>query len=116
MGVEVPQQNNVVLRRGTIQHPRQVRQEGRVLHTTARPVGQNDSQRPVPNSKAQGCDPVIHWGKPQHEMAQLGGNKQTHPSPPSLPVGHFRVEESPVPLKEMGSRANTVRRGEPDYF
>ncbi|MED6284391.1 hypothetical protein CHARACLAT_018808 [Characodon lateralis] len=43
----------------------------------------------------------IHWGKPQHKMAELGGNKQTHPSPPPLPLGHSRVEESPAPLKEM---------------
>ncbi|MEQ2296638.1 hypothetical protein AMECASPLE_026681, partial [Ameca splendens] len=52
---------------------------------------------PVPNPKAQGCYPLIHWGKPQHETAELGGNKQTHPSPPPLPVGHSRVEESPAP-------------------
>ncbi|KAK5606295.1 hypothetical protein CRENBAI_023885 [Crenichthys baileyi] len=34
-------------------------------------------------------------GKLQHETAELGGNKQTHTSPPPLPVGHSRVEESP---------------------
>ncbi|KAK5617531.1 Paired box protein Pax-2a, partial [Crenichthys baileyi] len=71
--------------------------------------GRNDSQRPIPNTKAQGCDPLIHWGKPQHETAELGGNKQTHTSPPPLPVGHSRVEESPAPLEEMGSRAYAVR-------
>ncbi|MED6268629.1 hypothetical protein CHARACLAT_024340 [Characodon lateralis] len=49
-------------------------------------------------------------------MPKLGGNKQTHPSPPPLPVGHSRVEESPAPLKEMDSRAHTVHGGEPDYF
>ncbi|MED6244525.1 Plexin-B2, partial [Ataeniobius toweri] len=43
-------------------------------------------------------------------------NKQTHPSPLPLPVGHSRVEESPAPLEEMGSRAHAVRGGEPDYF
>ncbi|KAK5603240.1 Calmodulin-regulated spectrin-associated protein 1-B [Crenichthys baileyi] len=78
------------------------------LRTTARPIGSNDSQRPIPNPKAQGCDLLIHWGKPQHETAELGGNKQTHPSPPPLPVGHSRVEESPAPLEEMGSRAHAV--------
>ncbi|KAK5604790.1 hypothetical protein CRENBAI_010324 [Crenichthys baileyi] len=97
-------------------HPRQDHQEGRVLRTTARPIGRNDSQRPVPNLTAQECDPLIHWGKPQHETAELGGNKQTHPSPPPLPVGHSRVEESPAPLEEMGSRAHAVRGGESDYF
>ncbi|KAK5598828.1 hypothetical protein CRENBAI_003691 [Crenichthys baileyi] len=65
----------------------------------------------IASPKAQGCDPLIHWGKPRHEMAELGGNKQTHTSPPPLPVGHSRVEESPAPLKEMGSRAHAVRGG-----
>ncbi|MEQ2247847.1 hypothetical protein ILYODFUR_013261 [Ilyodon furcidens] len=88
MGVEVPQQNNGVPRRGTIQHPRQGCQEGWVLRTTSRPVGRNDTQRPVP--KVHGCDPLIQWGKPQQETAELGGNKQTHPSSPPLPVGHSR--------------------------
>ncbi|MEQ2254889.1 Phosphatidylinositol 4-kinase type 2-alpha [Ilyodon furcidens] len=108
VGVEVPQQNNGVHGSGTIQHPRQGRQECRVLRTTTRPLGRNDSRRPVPNPKAQGCDPLIHWGKPQHETAELGGNKQTHPSSPPLPVGHSRVEESPAPLEEMGSLAHAV--------
>ncbi|MEQ2300800.1 hypothetical protein AMECASPLE_029635 [Ameca splendens] len=48
----------------------------------AHPIGM---PRPVPNPKAQGCDSLIHWGKPQHETAELGGNKQTHPSPPPTP-------------------------------
>ncbi|MEQ2230773.1 hypothetical protein ILYODFUR_032853 [Ilyodon furcidens] len=78
--LEVPQQNNGVPGRGTIQHPRQGRQEGRVLRTTARPVGRNDSQRPVPNSKAEGCDPLIHWGKPQHETAELGATSKPTPA------------------------------------
>ncbi|KAK5600793.1 hypothetical protein CRENBAI_009955 [Crenichthys baileyi] len=47
--------------------------------------------------------------KPQHETAELGGNKQTHPSPSPLPVGHSRVEESSAPLEEMGSRVHAVR-------
>ncbi|MEQ2282134.1 hypothetical protein AMECASPLE_037343 [Ameca splendens] len=76
MGVEVSRQKNTVSGRGTMQH--QGRQEGRVLRTTTRPVGQNDSQRPVPDLKAQGCDPLIHRSKPQHETAELGVNKQTH--------------------------------------
>ncbi|MEQ2314723.1 hypothetical protein AMECASPLE_015041 [Ameca splendens] len=50
----------------------------------------------VPNPKAQGCDPFYHWGKPQHETAELGGNKQTHLSSPPLPEGHSRAEESPI--------------------
>ncbi|MED6243879.1 hypothetical protein ATANTOWER_029092, partial [Ataeniobius toweri] len=62
-----------------MQHPRQGRQEGQILCITARPIGQNEGQRPVPNPKGQGCDPLFHWGKPQHETAELGGNKQTRP-------------------------------------
>ncbi|MEQ2285756.1 hypothetical protein AMECASPLE_035145 [Ameca splendens] len=76
-GIEVPQQNSGDPGRGTIQHPGQGRQEGRVLCTTACPVGRNDSQRPVPNPKMQGYDPLIHWGKPQHKTVSLpagGGN------------------------------------------
>ncbi|MED6273587.1 hypothetical protein CHARACLAT_007964 [Characodon lateralis] len=99
MGVEVPEQNNGVPGRGTIQHPRQGRQEVQVLRTTARTIGQHDSQRPVPNPKAQGCDPLINWGKPQHKTTELGGNKQTHPSPLPLPVGCSRVEESRASFK-----------------
>ncbi|KAK5608780.1 hypothetical protein CRENBAI_020273 [Crenichthys baileyi] len=83
------------------------------LRTTAQPIGRNDGQRPVPNPKAQGCNPFIHWGKPQHEMAELGGNKQTHRSLPPLPVGHSRVEESPAPLEEMGSRAHASQSKHP---
>ncbi|MEQ2226567.1 hypothetical protein ILYODFUR_028679 [Ilyodon furcidens] len=112
----VPQQNNGVPGRGTMQHPRQGRREGRVLRTTARPIGRNDSLTPVPDPKVQECDPLIHRCKPQHEMAELGGNKQTHPLPLRLSAGHSRVEESPTSLKELGSRAHAVRGGEPNYF
>ncbi|MEQ2227215.1 hypothetical protein ILYODFUR_035505 [Ilyodon furcidens] len=78
-----------------------------------RSVGRNNSQRPIASLKVQGCNPHIHWGKPRHETAGLRGNKQTHPSPLPLPMGHFRVEESPGPLEEMGSRAHAVRGDEP---
>ncbi|MED6261647.1 hypothetical protein ATANTOWER_007983 [Ataeniobius toweri] len=94
----------------------QGRHKGRVLRTTAWPVGQKDGQKPVPNPMAQGCDPLINWGKPQHETAELGGNKQTHPSSPPHPVGHSTVEESPASLEEMGCLAHAVSGGEPDYF
>ncbi|MEQ2233852.1 hypothetical protein ILYODFUR_026044 [Ilyodon furcidens] len=43
-----------------------------------------NSERPVPDLKAQGCDPLIHRGKPQHETAELGGNKQQAPARSSL--------------------------------
>ncbi|MED6284131.1 Formin-like protein 1 [Characodon lateralis] len=56
MGVEVLQQNNGVPEMGNMQHPRQGRQEGRVLCTTGRPVGRNYSQRAVPDPKVRGCN------------------------------------------------------------
>ncbi|MEQ2228406.1 hypothetical protein ILYODFUR_008454 [Ilyodon furcidens] len=99
-----------------MQHPQQGCQEGRVLRTTAQLIDQNKIQRLVPNPKAQGCNPLIHLAKPQHETAKLGGNKQTHPSSPLLPAGSCTVEDSPASLEEMGSRAHAVRGGEPDYF
>ncbi|MED6271561.1 hypothetical protein CHARACLAT_021549 [Characodon lateralis] len=55
------------------------KQEGWVLRTTARPVGRNDSQTTVPDPKGQGCGPLIHRGKPQHETSELGG-KQANPT------------------------------------
>ncbi|MEQ2285661.1 hypothetical protein AMECASPLE_034210 [Ameca splendens] len=47
VGVEVPQQNNGVPRRGIIQHPQQGRQEVQVLRTTTWPVGRNDRLSPT---------------------------------------------------------------------
>ncbi|MEQ2246007.1 hypothetical protein ILYODFUR_033873 [Ilyodon furcidens] len=67
-------------------------------------------KRTIPNPKAQGCDPLIHWGQLQHETAELGGNKQTYPSSPPLPVGHSRAEESPVthPCKTQKWSTSTI--------
>ncbi|KAI3359619.1 hypothetical protein L3Q82_014001 [Scortum barcoo] len=42
--------------RSTIKYPSQGLQEGRVLCTAVRPVGTNNSKRPIPNPKAQGSD------------------------------------------------------------
>ncbi|MEQ2249732.1 hypothetical protein ILYODFUR_032270 [Ilyodon furcidens] len=78
-------------------------------------IGRNNSQRPLPDLKVQGCDPLIHPGKSQHKMTELRCGKQTHPGLPSLPACHSRVEESPTLLKELGSRAHAVCGGEPDY-
>ncbi|MEQ2251667.1 hypothetical protein ILYODFUR_013506 [Ilyodon furcidens] len=104
MGIEIPQQNDGVPERGTVQHTHQGCQEGWVLCTTAWPVGRNNSQRPLPNPKVQRCNPLIHRDKPQHETLELGGNKHSHLSPPSLPEGHSRIEESLSSLKELGPR------------
>ncbi|MEQ2235442.1 hypothetical protein ILYODFUR_002399 [Ilyodon furcidens] len=46
----------------------------------------------------------------------MGGNNYAHPSSVHLTRGNSRVEECPTPLKETGSRARAVPRGEPDYF
>ncbi|KAK5618074.1 hypothetical protein CRENBAI_022736 [Crenichthys baileyi] len=30
--------------------------------------------------QAQGCNPLIHWGKPQHETAELGATSKPTPA------------------------------------
>ncbi|KAI3355019.1 hypothetical protein L3Q82_004565 [Scortum barcoo] len=87
-----------------------------ILCTAVRPVGTNNSKRPIPNPKAQGSDPLVHRGELQHMAAELGSYKQAHTSSPPLTLGNIRVVEGPAPLKELGSRAQAVRGGEPDYL
>ncbi|XP_040908613.1 NLR family CARD domain-containing protein 3-like [Toxotes jaculatrix] len=75
----------------------------------AHPIGGDNNVRPLPDPKAEGGDPLIHRGK--HMAPELGSYKQAHTSPPPLTMGNSRVEESPVSLKELGSRAQTVHGG-----
>ncbi|KAI3370565.1 hypothetical protein L3Q82_007082 [Scortum barcoo] len=80
-----------------------------------RPVGTNNCKRPIPNLKAQGSDPLVHRGELQHMAAELGSYKQAHTSSPLLTLGNSRVVEGPAPLKkELGSRAQAMRGGEPE--
>ncbi|KAK3528991.1 hypothetical protein QTP70_014114 [Hemibagrus guttatus] len=116
MGVEVPQQNYGVPSRSTFQHPSQGLQEGWVLHTAIRSISRNNSETPIPGLKAQGNNPLVYRGKLQHMAAELGGYKQAHPSPTPLTMRHSREEESPTSLKELGSRAQAVCGGKPDYL
>ncbi|KAK3562816.1 hypothetical protein QTP86_009973 [Hemibagrus guttatus] len=44
-------------------------------------------------------------------VGELGGFKQAHPSLPPLTMGHSRIEEDPISLKKLGSRAQTVCGG-----
>ncbi|KAK7889103.1 hypothetical protein WMY93_024663 [Mugilogobius chulae] len=76
MGVEVPQQNNEVPGGCTVQYPSQGLQQGRVLCPLVWPVGCHNSQRPVPNPKAQGRDPLVYWGELQHMAVELWGYEQ----------------------------------------
>ncbi|KAI3358687.1 hypothetical protein L3Q82_015095 [Scortum barcoo] len=69
-----------------------------------------------PTLKAQGSDPLVHRGELQHMAAELGSYKQAHTSLPPLTLGNSRVVEGPAPLKELGSRAQAMRGGEPDYL
>ncbi|KAI3352379.1 hypothetical protein L3Q82_005345 [Scortum barcoo] len=73
-------------------------------------------QETYPDPKAQGSDPLVHRGELQHMAAELGSYKQAHTSPPPLTLGNSRVVEGPAPLKELGSRAQAMRGGEPDYL
>ncbi|KAK3545825.1 hypothetical protein QTP70_015264 [Hemibagrus guttatus] len=116
MGIEVPQQNYGVPSRSTFQHPSQGLQEGWVLHTAVRPISRNNSETPIPGPKAQGNNPLVYRGKLQHMAAELGGYKQAHPSPTPLTMGHSREEEGPTSLKELGSIAQAVCGGKPDYL
>lgn len=47
-------------------------------------------------------------GKLPHIVAELEGDKQTHNSPPSLPVGNTRKIESQASPMELSSRAKAV--------
>ncbi|KAK3523144.1 hypothetical protein QTP86_020197 [Hemibagrus guttatus] len=58
----------------------------------------------------------VYRGKLQHMAAELGGYKQAHPSPMPLTMGHSREEEGPTSLKKLGSRAQAVHGGKPDYL
>ncbi|KAI3370592.1 hypothetical protein L3Q82_007162 [Scortum barcoo] len=71
--------------RSTIKYPSQGLQEGQVLCTAVRPVGTNNSKRPIPNPKAQGSDPLVHRSELQHMAAELGSYKA---SPHQLPPAH----------------------------
>ncbi|KAI3360202.1 hypothetical protein L3Q82_014508 [Scortum barcoo] len=100
--------------RSTIKYPSQGLQEGRVLCTAVRPVGTNNSKRPIPNPKAQGSDPLVHRSELQHMAAELGSYKQAHTSSPRIAhPGQLQSSggSSPAPLKELGSRAQAMRGG-----
>ncbi|MED6259628.1 hypothetical protein ATANTOWER_026723 [Ataeniobius toweri] len=88
--------------------------KGTLHYHSARRLKRQSENCPQP--EGAGMRPSHPLGKPQHKTAELGGNKQTHPSLLPLPTGPSRIKESPAHLEEMGSRAHTVREGEPDYF
>ncbi|KAI3375838.1 hypothetical protein L3Q82_004111 [Scortum barcoo] len=80
------------------------------------PYAQTTARDLCPNPKEQGSDPLVHRGELQHMAAELGSYKQAHTSSPPLTLGNSRVVEGPAPLKELGSRAQAMRGGEPDYL
>ncbi|KAK5616351.1 hypothetical protein CRENBAI_013580 [Crenichthys baileyi] len=77
-------------------------------YSTLPPGLKAETTETCPQPKGAGIRPSHPLGKPQHETAELGGNKQTQPSPPPLPVGHSRVDKSPAPLRRWVP--------EPNYF
>ncbi|KAI3370335.1 hypothetical protein L3Q82_025110, partial [Scortum barcoo] len=108
-------QNNGVPSRSTIKYPPRDSKKAGVLCTAAvRPVGTNNSKRPIPNPKAQGSD-LSFTGVNSNtwRLAELGSYKQAHTSSPPLTLGNSRVVEGPAPLKELGSRAQAMRGGPP---
>ncbi|KAI3372780.1 hypothetical protein L3Q82_023242 [Scortum barcoo] len=91
--------------------PSQGLQEGRVLCTAVRPVGTNNSKRPIPNPKAQGSDPLVHRVNSNTWRLSWGAISKPTPASPPLTLGNSRVVEGPAPLKELGSRAQAMRGG-----
>ncbi|MEQ2291859.1 hypothetical protein AMECASPLE_017190 [Ameca splendens] len=88
VGVEVPQQNNGVPRRGTMQHPRKGCQKGQVFRTTARPVGRN-SQRPVPTRRCRDATLSSTGVFPNMRRLSLGAT--------SKPTQARRLSPQPTP-------------------
>ncbi|KAI3357959.1 hypothetical protein L3Q82_002951 [Scortum barcoo] len=75
-----------------------------VLCTAVRPVGTNNSKRPIPNPKAQGSDPLVHRGELQHMAAELGSYKQAHSQPyqPPLTLGQLQSSGGSSPSQGAG--------------
>ena len=55
-------------------------------------------------------------GELKHMAAELGSYVQAQTSSPPLNAGNSRVEECPASLKELGSKAQAVLEGKPNYF
>ncbi|KAI3352790.1 hypothetical protein L3Q82_019368, partial [Scortum barcoo] len=78
--------------------------KARVLCTAVRPVGTNNSKRPIPNPKAQGSDPLVHRSELQHMAAELGSyGKQAHTSlPPPAQPGQLQSSGGSSPSQGAG--------------
>ncbi|KAI3352051.1 hypothetical protein L3Q82_020868 [Scortum barcoo] len=66
--------------RSSRSRPSRDSKKARVLCTAVRPVGTNNSKRPIPNPKAQGSDPLVHRGELQH-VAWLSWGAISKPTP-----------------------------------
>ncbi|KAI3361980.1 hypothetical protein L3Q82_012330 [Scortum barcoo] len=73
-----------------------------VLCTAVRPVGTNNSKRPIPNPKAQGSDPLVHRGELQHMAAELGSYKQAHTSLAAAHPGQLQSSGGSSPSQGAG--------------
>ncbi|KAI3376819.1 hypothetical protein L3Q82_000394 [Scortum barcoo] len=65
----------------------------------------------------QGSDPLVHQ-RVNSNTWRLSWGAISKPTPArrQLTLGNSRVVEGPAPLKELGSRAQAMRGGEPDYL
>ncbi|KAI3361283.1 hypothetical protein L3Q82_013468 [Scortum barcoo] len=95
--------------------PRDSKKAGYSVLLFGRRHKQQQETYPQPEGM-QGSDPLVHRSELQHMAAELGSYKQAHTSSPPLTLGNSRVVEGPAPLKELGSRAQAMRGGEPDYL
>ena len=95
MSVEVPGWS-------TFQYPSQGLQEGRVHNTAVCPVSRNNNERPIHDQKAQGDHPLVHRGKLQHMVAELGRYEQAHTSSPSLTCSQIWLARSSILILQTG--------------
>ncbi|KAI3370886.1 hypothetical protein L3Q82_007393 [Scortum barcoo] len=82
--------------------PRDSKKAGYSVLLFTRPVGTNNSKRPIPNPKAQGSDPLVHRGELQHMAAELGSYKQAHTSLPPLTLEQLQSSGGSSPSQGAG--------------
>ena len=89
-----------------IQDTTQRLQDRWVIWTTVWWILKNKSQKlPSCDSQPQRGHPLAHWGELQHGGTQLRSCEYPHTCPKPLPIGNFRVWESPAPVQEFSSKA-----------
>ncbi|KAI3355747.1 hypothetical protein L3Q82_004207 [Scortum barcoo] len=89
--------------RSTIKYPSQgtPRRPGTLYCCLAHRHKQQQETYP-PNPKAQGSDPLVHWGELQHMTAELGSYKQAHTSSAAAHPGQLQSSGGSSPSQGAG--------------